>query len=63
MVEVASRHPFMSLQDVAAATGVGNIHVSHGGMLLKKAGLQTFNPCGKVGLSQENKASRLLLRE
>ena len=30
---------------------------------LKKAGLQTFNPCGKVGLSQENKTSHLLLRE
>ena len=30
MVAVASRHPFMPIQDVAAAAGVGDIHVSHG---------------------------------
>ena len=48
VVEVASRHLFMSLKDVAAAAGVDNIHVSLVSTRLKKAGLPTFKPCGKV---------------
>ena len=53
MVEVVSRHPFMPPKDVAAAAGVDNIHVSLLSTRLKKVGLQTLKPCGKVTLSQE----------
>ena len=52
----------MPLRDVAAAAGVDNIHVSLVSKRLKKAGLQTCKPCGKVVLSQK-KASCLLFAQ
>ena len=63
VVEVASHYPFMPLRDVAAAADVDNINTSLVYTRLKKAGLQTFKPRGKVALSQENKASRLLFAQ
>ena len=63
MVDVASRHPFMPLRDVAAAAGVENIHVSLVSKRLNKARMETFKPCGKLALSEQNKANRLLFAQ
>ena len=63
MVEVASCHPFMPLRDVAAAAGVEDIHVSSVSARLKKAGLETYKPCGKLALSEQNKGNRLLFAQ
>ena len=63
MTEVASHHPFMPLRDVASAAGVDNIHVSLVSTCLKKDELQMFKACGKVALSQGNKAFRLLFAQ
>lgn len=59
MAGAASSHPFMPLRDVAVAAGA-NVHINTVSRRLKKAGLQTFKPCGKLALSEQNKAHRLL---
>ena len=63
MVDVASRHPFMPLRDVAAAAGVENIHISLVSTRLNKAKVETFKPCGKLALSKKNKGNGQLFAQ
>lgn len=57
---MASEHPFLPLQDVAAAVGVEAIHSSIVGRRLKEKGLKTYKPSATLDLSEKNRADRLL---
>ncbi|KAF0304330.1 Transposable element Tcb2 transposase [Amphibalanus amphitrite] len=58
MVAVAKQQPFMPLRDVATSAGA-ELHPSLVTNRLKKAGLYTFKPCGKLRLLERHKAARL----
>lgn len=56
---MARDQPFLPLKDVAAAAGAV-LHINQITNRLKKGGLQTYKPCGRLALTDRHKAARLL---
>ena len=56
---MAIEQPFLPLKDVAAAAGAV-LHDNQVMSRLKKRGLLTFKPCGRLALTDRHKATRLL---